>query len=258
MLTLRTGLTQRLEQLPSVTDRQTSGLASLQATHWLTERVQGAARLYYSTGRTSTAETTFGGTGGTLSTTYWPTSTVSVRGAVAVEHLQYETLQPSGSAQDRLLRTGVETEWTPRPSLTLFGRARMLRGNLSDGSSTTDAYLSAGLRLQVNGVLSGSAAPPPQRRVCTPTDEGVQVRVPYDGSGSVYITGDFNGWARPGVSLTETANNIWQTTLDLPSGRYAYRLRVKNGAETRWLDLPSYAHTAKDSFGGTNGICTAQ
>ncbi len=257
-MTLRTGLTQRIEKLPSLTDRQTSGLASLQATHWLTDRVQGALRLYYSTGRTSTAETTFGGTGGTLSTTYWPTNTVSVQGTFAVERLQYETLQPPGTAQNRLLRTGMEVEWTPRPSLTLFGRARALRSNLGEEGSETDAYLAAGLRFQIEGVLGGSADPPPQRRVCSSTDDGVRIRVPYNGDGTVYVTGDFNTWADPGTPLSRTDRGTWETTLELPPGRYAYRLRVKNGAETRWLDLPPYAQTANDPFGGTNGICIVQ
>jgi hypothetical protein len=258
MLTLRTGLSQRIEQLPSVTDRQTSGLASLRASHWLTDRVQGAAQFYYSTGRTSTAETTFGGTGGTLSTTYWPTTSVSVRGAVAVEWLQYETVQPPGTTRDRIVRTGVEAEWTLRPSLTLFGRARALRATLGEGEAETDTYLTAGLRLQMEGMLGGSAAPPPQQRVCSPVDEGVQIRVPYDGNGTVYVTGDFNTWAAPGIPLTQTDEDTWQTTLDLPPGRYAYRLRVKTDTETRWLALPSYAQTANDPFGGTNGICTVQ
>jgi len=44
MLSLRTGLTQGFERLPTLTDRQTSGLVSLRATHWLSDRVQGAAR----------------------------------------------------------------------------------------------------------------------------------------------------------------------------------------------------------------------
>jgi hypothetical protein len=258
MLTLHTGLSQRIEQLPLVTDRQTSGLASLRATHWLTDRVQGALRGYYSTGRTSTTETTFGGTGGSLRATYWPTNSVSVRGAVAVEWLQYETLRPPGTTRDRLVRTGVEAEWTPRPSLTLFGRARALRARLGEDGVNTDTYLTAGLRLQMEGVLSGSTDPPPQQHVCSPTEEGVQIRVPYDGDGTVYVTGDFNAWAHPGIPLTQADDDTWEATLDLPSGRYAYRLRVKTDTETRWLALPSYAQTAKDPFGGTNGICTVQ
>jgi hypothetical protein len=258
MLTLRTGLIQRFERLPTLVDRQTSGLVSLRATRWLTDRVQGEAQVHYSDGRTSTAETGFGGSGGTLAATYWPTDAVSVRGAVALEQLRYETLQPSGTARDRLGRAGVTVEWTPRSALTLFGRARALTADLGSGSPRTDAHVSAGVRLQTRQVLGGSVEPPSRRRVCENVDGGLRVRVPYEGKGTPHVTGDFNSWSLPGVPLRPTGDGLWETTLDLPAGRYAYRLRVVRDGSGRWLDLPSYARTAEDPFGGTNGVCTVQ
>ena len=258
MLTLRTGLTQRFERLPTLVDRQTSGLVSLRATRWLTDRVQGEAQVYYSDGRTSTAETGFGGSGGTLGATYWPTDAVSVRGTVALEQLRYETPESSDPVRDRLGRAGVTVEWTPRSALTLFGRARALTADLGAGSSRTDVHVSAGLRLQAQGVLGGTTEAPPRRRVCRSTEAGLRLRVPYEGEGTPHVTGDFNGWSLPGVPLTRSDDDTWTTTLPLESGKYAYRIRVVDGPERRWLDLPSYAQTADDAFGGTNGVCTAQ
>jgi hypothetical protein len=258
MLSLRTGLTQGYERLPTLTDRQTSGLVSLRATHWLTDRVQGAARLYYSGGRTSTAETGFGGSGATLSATYWPSDAVSIRGAAALERLRYETLRSTTPVRDRLGRAGLTVEWTPRSALTLFGRARAMTADLGAESSRGDVHVSAGLRLQTRRVLGGTAEPPPRRRVCRSTDDGLRLRVPYDGAGTLYATGDFNNWSLPGVPLRPADDGTWQAALDLPAGRYAYRLRVVEGETTRWLDLPSYARTAEDPFGGTNGVCTVQ
>ncbi len=255
MFTFRTGLTQRVERSFSATDRQTSGLASLRATRWLTDRVRGGLRLYVSDGRTSLAETGFGGTGGSLSATYWPTSAVSVRGTVGAEQLRYET--GDATARDWIGRVGIEAEWTLRPTITLFGRTKALYAALDQqDSGTTDLHVSGGLRLQVQRVLGGTSDPPPQRRVCRNTDDGLRLRVPYDGDGKVHVTGDFNGWSLPGVPLTPADGGAWQTTLDLPSGRYAYRFRVVDGDQERWLDLPSYAQTAQDAFGSTNGICT--
>jgi hypothetical protein len=258
MLTLRTGLTQRFERLPALTDRQTSGLVSLRATHWLSDRVQGGVELHYSGGRTSTVEADFGGLGGTLSTTFWPTDAVSVRGAVALEQLRYETPQSPSTVRDRLGRAGVTVEWTPRSALTLFGRARALAADLGAGSSRTDVHVSAGVRLRARRVLGGTAEAPPQRRVCRPTENGVRLHVPYEGEGTPHVTGDFNNWSLPGVPLRPTGDGTWETTLDLPAGRYAYRLRVVRDGSGRWLDLPSYAQTAEDPFGGTNGVCTVQ
>lgn len=257
MLTLRTGLTQRIEQLPDLTDRQTSGLASLRATHWLTDRVQGEVRGYYSTGRTSAAETTFGGTGGSLGLTYWPAASVVLRGEIAVEQPQYETTA-SETVRDRIGRVGIEAEWTPRPSLTLFGRGRALAATLGAGDDRSDVYASVGLRLRSQQVFGGTVPPAPQRRVCTATEEGVRLQVPYEGDGHPHVTGDFNNWSLPGVPMSSTDDDTWTTTLDLPAGRYAYRVRIVENGGGRWLDLPAYADTAQDPFGGTNGVCTIQ
>lgn len=253
MLTLRTGLTQRIEQLSNLTDRQTSALASVRATHWLTERVQGGVRAYYNSGRTSAAERDFGGVGGTLRVTYWPVSSVSIRGKAAVEQPQYET--SSGTVRDRIGRVGIEATWSPRSFLTLFGRGRLLSADLETEPNRSDGYVSAGLRLQTHHVF-GESTESPQRRVCETTDDGLRLQVPYDGDGQLYVTGDFNNWSLPGVPMTAADDDTWHTTLDLPSGRYAYRLRVVDDNEGRWLDLPSNAETAKDPFGGTNGVCT--
>jgi len=257
MLTLRTGLIQRFEQLPSVTDRQTSGLAALHATHWLTDRLQGGGRLYYSNGRTSTAETQFGGTGGTLFLTYWPTPSLSVRGTVGAEQLRYETVNPSGTVRDRIGRGVLEADWMPRSSITLFARAGASQATLGGGDDPPDLHLSAGVRLSTQNVLKESGESSSPRRVCRATEDGLRLRVPYDGDGTLYATGDFNNWSLPGVPLRPTKEG-WQATLDLPAGRYTYRLRVVDGDEARWLDLPSYAQTAESAFGDTNGVCTVQ
>jgi hypothetical protein len=258
MLTLRTGLTQRFERSYEPTDRQTSGLVSFRAAHWLTERVRGSARVYYSGGRTSVAETGFGGTGGSLSATYWPTDAVSVRGTVAGEQLRYEVPGASdGDARDRIGRVEVESEWRLRTRITLFGRGKVLYAALDRSESgTTDLHVSAGLRLQLQRVLGGTSDPPPQQRVCRNTDEGLRLRVSYEGDGTPHVTGDFNGWALPGIPLERAEGDTWRATLDLPPGRYAYRLRAVEGDEERWIDLPSYAQTTQDSFGSTNGVCT--
>jgi hypothetical protein len=116
--------------------------------------------------------------------------------------------------------------------------------------------VAAGIRLRAQHVLGGTAPSPTPRRVCQKVDGQVQVQIPYDGSGRPHLTGDFNGWSMPGTPLTQTDNGTWTTTLSVPSGEYNYRIRIVDGDEQRWLDLPSYADTADDAFGGSNGVCT--
>jgi len=250
MLSARVGVTQRVERSSTPT-RQTSGLATLYATHWLTDRVRGGLRLYYTDGRASAIDARISGTGARLSTTYWPSGSLSLTAHVGTERLRYDTTpDPSRS---RIDRTGIGAEWSATSSLTVVGRARALR---QPSTSDLDVHVSLGVRLRVQQVLGGTAPAPVQRRVCRPAGDGVTFSVPYSGDGTPHLTGEFTGWSLPGIPMTESDDGRWTATVDLPSGQHAYRIRVVDGDDARWLSLPSYARTTSDAFGGTNGVCT--
>jgi len=270
MLTLRAGLTQRFERSFARTDRQTSGLASLRVTHWLTNRLQGRVRAYFSDGTTSIANTDFGSVGGSAGLTYWPSSSVSIEGTLTFEQPRFDTLRVTGglgnpeitpeTVRDRIGRAGMEVEWRPRTFVSVFGRAEGLAASLEAGDSGTDLHVSAGVRFQVQRAVGSSPSDEPEiqpsgRRVCEGTEDGIRLRVPYDGPGTPHVTGDFNGWALPGIPLAPAEEDQWTTRLSLPPGQYEYRLRVVHDGDERWLGLPSYARTTDDTFGGTNGIC---
>ena len=251
-VTARGGLSQRsVATGPGTTVRQDSRLAMLNVASWLTDRFRTEGRVYWSDGRTGAMETGFGGTGASVRGTYWPTSQWSVEAEMGVEQVQYETQ----SARDRLGRGGLKVAWHPRTTVTVFAQTRASAARLANGSAT-DVHVAAGLRLRTQRVLGGTSTSTLRRRVCRAVENGVQVQVPYDGPGTPHVTGDFNGWSLPGTSLTQTDDGTWSTTLSLPSGEYAYRIRIVDGDERRWLSLPSYADTADDAFGGTNGVCT--
>ncbi|MFB6098462.1 MAG: glycogen-binding domain-containing protein [Salinibacter sp.] len=255
-LTLRGGVTRRTLSGSGFTNRQTSAVVSLTGDTWLTDRLYGKGRLYWSNGRASASDVQFGGTGASVRGTYWLTSRWAFEAEAAVERIRYGT-GPAATAIDRLGRVGLKTEWHVQSSVTLFARARASAADLA-GTETlnTDVHVSAGLRLHVQRVLGGTAAPPPRRRVCTTVEEGVRFQIPYDGPGTPHVTGDFNGWSLPGVPMTPSGDDTWTATLSLAPGEYTYRIRIVDGTESRWLDLPSYAQTADDAFGGTNGVCT--
>jgi hypothetical protein len=251
-VTARGGLTQRYVATgQGTTVRQDNRLAMLNVASWLTDRFRTEGRVYWSDGRTNATGTAFGGTGMSASGVYWPTNQWSVEAGVGVEQVQYETR----TTRTRLGRGDLKVAWHPRTAVTVFAQARASTARLVDGSST-DMHVAAGVRLRAQRVLGGTSTSPPRRRVCRAVENGVRVQVPYDGSGTPHVTGDFNGWTLPGTSLTQTDDGTWTTTLSVPSGEYAYRVRIVDGDERRWLSLPSYADTAEDAFGGTNGVCT--
>ncbi len=256
-LTLRGGVTRRyLSRTPERTARQTSALVTLNGGAWLTDRVRTEGRVYWSTGATSTSNAEFGGTGVSVQGTYWPTDQWAIEAEAAVEQLRYGP--PSSTARDHIGRARLKARWHLHPSVTLFAQTQASGARLAEtDGAAPDVHASVGLRLQTQRVFGGAVSPP-SRRVCTTVEEGIRVRISYDGPGTPHVTGDFNGWSLPGVPLTPTDDGTWTTTLPLESGSYAYRIRIVDGSKRRWLDLPSYAQTADDAFGGTNGVCTAQ
>lgn len=257
-LTVRAGLTQRYIATSQGTDRQPSGLVAVSGGTWLSDRFHTNSRLFWSNGRTSTIDAQFGGAGASLEATYWPTHKWSIGAEVAVEQLQYDRADGS-SVIDRIGRGGIETEWRVHPTTTVFAQTKALGARLGeDNKVDTDVHVSAGIRIGIQRALGGSPSAPLRRQVCVDVDEGTQVRIPYDGPGTPHLTGDFNDWSVPGVQMNRTKEDRWSTTVELPPGKYEYRIRVVTDESEWWLDLPSYAQTAKDAFGGTNGVCTVQ
>jgi hypothetical protein len=256
-LTVRGGFSRRSVNVSEdVTDQQTSGLIALNGETWLTDRLQAEGRLYWSSGRTSLAETRFGGTGLSLRGTYWPTNQWSIEAEATAEQVRYETTTAS-TAEDRLGRAGLMTRWRVHSSTTLFAQTHASAARRAQGDGVeADVHVSAGLRVRAQRVLGGTIETPPTQRVCRAADDGVRVEIPYDGSGTPHLTGDFNGWSLPGTPMTQTGETTWAITLSVPSGEYAYRIRIVDDSERRWLPLPPYAETADDNFGGTNGVCT--
>lgn len=122
----------------------------------------------------------------------------------------------------------------------------------SDGDRGLDWRASAGLRVSLGGSLSRS-----KPRLWEPMEGegGMRVRVPYDGAGRLYLTGDFNGWASPGIPLERGADGAHTGRVPLEPGSYRYLIRVvKEDGSEDWLELPEGALLVDDGFGGQNGL----
>ncbi len=66
----------------------------------------------------------------------------------------------------------------------------------------------------------------------------------------VFLAGDFNNWDVVSTPMKKNGNGIWETSIDLPSGRYEYRFYV-NGA---WRDDPNAHDKVENPFGDQNCV----
>ena len=89
-----------------------------------------------------------------------------------------------------------------------------------------------------------SARPSPARpKHCT-----MSVCIP--GAHSVAITGSFCNWSAEGRPMRPDGNGTWTATLELPGGRYEYRLLV----DGQWQDDPGCPERVANGFGSENCV----
>jgi chromosome partitioning protein len=73
----------------------------------------------------------------------------------------------------------------------------------------------------------------------------------YPRAKSVQIAGDFNDWQPSKTNLEKVGDSgVWQTKLQLPAGRYRYRLVV----DGQWQQDPYNKLTEANQFGGHNSV----
>ncbi|MBL9188382.1 MAG: isoamylase early set domain-containing protein [Opitutaceae bacterium] len=67
---------------------------------------------------------------------------------------------------------------------------------------------------------------------------------------SVNLAGSFNDWDPASLPMKRMADGRWGRDLDLPVGRYEFRL-VIDGV---WADVPGATDTVENSFGSRNAV----
>lgn len=73
----------------------------------------------------------------------------------------------------------------------------------------------------------------------------------YPRAGNVQIAGDFNNWQPKKTNMEKIGNNgVWQTKLNLPTGKYRYRLVV----DGHWQQDPYNKSTKLNPFGGFDSV----
>ena len=72
------------------------------------------------------------------------------------------------------------------------------------------------------------------------------------GAGDVRVTGEFTGWSKAGIRLSNDGHGIWRTMLNLKPGTYQYRLLI-NGD---WADHDEATARVRNEFGTLNCVLT--
>jgi hypothetical protein len=85
----------------------------------------------------------------------------------------------------------------------------------------------------------------------TETHRLVTFRIEEPAASSVSLVGSFNGWSPQNHRLQKRDGKIWEITLSLAPGRYAYRFLIDQKKQV--LD-PSTKLTEPDGFGGQNSV----
>lgn len=67
----------------------------------------------------------------------------------------------------------------------------------------------------------------------------------------VQLVGDFTGWDQAPVEMKKDKGGVWKKTVNLPAGRYEYRLLV----DGEWKDDPQCPNRQPNQYGGENCVC---
>jgi len=71
-------------------------------------------------------------------------------------------------------------------------------------------------------------------------------------AGDVRVTGDFSGWSKAGIRLSNDGHGLWRTMLSLKQGVYQYRLLI-NG---NWADHEEATIRVDNPYGTQNCVLT--
>jgi len=66
----------------------------------------------------------------------------------------------------------------------------------------------------------------------------------------VNLAGEFNNWSATASPMHKRPNGEWAVTLQLPAGRYQYKLIV----DGKWIPDPENPMQQDDTYGGKNSV----
>lgn len=123
--------------------------------------------------------------------------------------------------------------------------------NLGDDESLTSDEFNNNLWELVDGFKNFYERRMQQFEVASTTQKIATLRYFSQDAHSVSVIGTFNGWTPDNSPMREVSNGVWEISLHLPPGKYAYRFVVNNSRQV--LD-PHCPVQEADGYGGHNSI----
>jgi hypothetical protein len=123
--------------------------------------------------------------------------------------------------------------------------------NLGDDESLTSDEFNNNLWELVDGFKNFYERRIQQFEVASTTQKIATLRYFSHEANSVSVIGSFNGWSPENSSLREVTDGVWEISLHLPPGKYAYRFVVNNSRQV--LD-PHCPVQEPDGYGGHNSV----
>ena len=235
----------------------------IEAEHWISHKWQMSGRFYSSLDHITDPGRGFSTSAGL--TRQWQ-SGLSVTAQSGFERYSQQ-FQPEGGVgimppiggqqtvtiEDHFVRSGLSVSYPVRRNISLSARAaNLLWMSNTDNSVLSDIELSAGVQYSFSPVMAKRGVPYGVRWEAEP-ESRIIIEVQYKGNESLYLTGDFNDWDRPGIPLERTGRNRFRARLEVEPGIYQYKILARQNGDLEWLDLSAQAPTVDDGFGGRNG-----
>jgi 1,4-alpha-glucan branching enzyme len=135
----------------------------------------------------------------------------------------------------------INTPVTPAKSARSKGRRSGSQGFIPELNALSDRKTRD--PSQTESVANESASPVQQHGAA-------MFRLEAPMAQTVKLVADFTGWEKNPLDLRLGENGVWQITVALPPGRYAYRFLV----DGEWQDDPQCGQYEANSFGTANAV----
>jgi hypothetical protein len=123
--------------------------------------------------------------------------------------------------------------------------------NLGDDESLTSDEFNNNLWELVDGFKNFYDRRIEQFEVASTTQKIATLRYFSQDANSVSVIGTFNGWTPDNSPLHEVSDGVWEISLHLPPGKYAYRFVINNSSQI--MD-PHCPVEEPDGYGGHNSV----